>query len=58
MLDPFQYEFLFLYSTSADPEPEPKLLYFSSGSGQKFPLLAYPAPAPQHCCSDMKKQKI
>jgi hypothetical protein len=49
MLDPIRYKFLFLFTTLADPEPEPKLRYFgsSSGSGQKFWLLA--SPAPQHC---------
>jgi hypothetical protein len=30
-------------------EPEPKLQYTGSGSGQKFRLLAAPAPAQQHC---------
>jgi hypothetical protein len=58
MLDPIQYEFIFLFTSSADPEPEPKLLYSSSGSGQKFPLLADPAPAPQPCCSDIKNKRF
>jgi hypothetical protein len=40
--------FKYYFSLTRSREPEPKLQY--TGSGQKFRLLA--APAPQHCIID------
>ncbi len=40
--------FYTLIQFDREPKLEPKLQYTGSGSGQKFRLLADPAPAPQH----------
>ncbi len=47
--DPIQHE-LYYFILTRSREPEQKLQYSGSrsGSGQKFWLLAAPAPAPQH----------